>query len=239
LAKAKASLAAAQNEVDALTLQVEQLKGALNIAEAAASSDAGREGEIERLKGDVFSLNDELTMVKGAYLANKESFTAITASHERELEEKTQLHVEQTQRIRAELEEERALFTRQRTKLEGELEDERVAKETAKAEVLAAQTALRTPPTSPKPNGSAPIPVVPREELQKLHEAHSAKVSELEADHQRALRNLEEQLRAMKEDYEAANAALQSKILELQYTENEKQDLESEIAMLQAEAGQS
>lgn len=239
LAKAKANFAAAQNEVDALTAQVNQLKEALDTAQATASSDARQAAEIEELKGEVFSLNDELTMVKGAFQATKESFTEISANHERELEEKAQLHVEQTQKLRAELEEERALFAQTRTKLESELEDERVAKERAKAEALAAQTALQTPPMSPKPNGNAPAPMVPREELQKLHEAHCAKLSELEADHQKALDNIEEQLQGMKRNYEEASAALQSKTLELKFTESEKQDLENEIARLQTEAGQS
>jgi conserved oligomeric Golgi complex subunit 6 len=239
LAKAKANLTAAQNEVAALSVQVNQLKETLTAVRVATSSDAGRAAEVEKLKGEVFSLNDELTMIKGAFQATKESFAEISASHERELEEKTKLHVEQTQKLRAELEEERSLFERLRNKLESELEDERVAKERAKAEALAAQTALQTPPMSPKPNGNAPTPMVLREELQKLHEAHSAKVSELEADHQKALQGLEEQLRAMMENYEGANTALHSKTLELQFTETEKQDLESELARLQAEAGQS
>jgi chromosome segregation ATPase len=238
LAKAKVSLAEARNGVDTLTGQVNQLKEALSTAQAAASSDAGRTTEIERLKGEVVGLNDELSMTNAAFQATKESFAEISVNHERELKEKTELHVEQTQKLKAKLEEERAQFAQLRIKLESELEDERVAKERAKAEALAAQTALQTPPMSPKPNGNAPTPVVPREELQKLHEAHSAKLSELEADHQKALEDLEEQLRAMKENYEAANAALQSKMLELQFTETEKQDLESELARLQAEAGQ-
>ncbi len=239
LAKAKAKFASAQNEVDALTTQVNQLKEALDTTQAAASSDDRRAAEIEELKGEVSSLNDELTMVKEAFQATKESFAEISANHERELEEKTQLHVEQTQKLKAELAEERTSFAQVRTKLESELEDERVAKERAKAEALAAQTALQTPPMSPKANGNAPAPMVPREELQKLHEAHCAKLSELEADHQKALENIEEQLQLMKGNCEEANAALHSKTLELQFTETEKQDLENEIARLQAEAGQS
>ena len=239
LAKAKTNLAAALKEVDALTAQVSQLKEALATAQAASSSDAEHAAETERLKGELCSLNDELTMVREAFQASKESFTEINANHERELEEKTEQYVEQTQKLKAELEEERASFAQARTKLESELEDERVAKERAKAEALAAQTALQTPPMSPKPNGNAPTPMVPREELQQLHEAHSAKLSELEADYQKALETLEEQLRAMKENFEGANAALQSKTLELQFTESEKQDLESELARLQAEACQS
>ena len=239
LAKAKANFAAAQNEVDALSTQVNQLKEALDTAQTAASSDASRAAEIEGLKGEVFSLNDELTMVKGAFQATKESFAEISANHDRELEEKTQSHVEQLQKLKAELEEERASFAQTRTKLESELEDERVAKERAKAEALAAQTALQTPPMSPKPNGNAPAPMVPREELQKLHEAHCAKVSELEADYQKTVDNLEEQLREMKVNFEAASAALHSKTLELKFTDSEKQDLENEVARLMAEVEES
>ena len=240
LTKTKASLAVAQNQIDTLTAEDSRLKEALAAAQAAASSDSDHATEIERLKGEVFSLNDELAMVRGAFQATKESFAEISSNHERELEEKTKAHVEQTQKLKTELEEERASFAQARTRLESELEDERVAKERAKAEALAAQTALQTPPMSPKANGNAPAPMVPREELQKLHEAHSAKLSELEADHQKALEEVEEQLRVAKENYEAANAALQSKTLELQYTESEKQDLESEVARLQEqEAGQS
>ena len=239
LAKAKANLTAAQNEVDALTAQVKQTKEALDTARAAASSDAGREAEIERLKGEVCSLKDELSMVRGAFQATKESFTEISANHERELEEKTKLHVEQTQKLKAELEEERASFAQARTRLETELEDERVAKERAEAEALAAQTALQTPPMSPKPNGNAPTPMVPREELQKLHEAHSAKVSELEAHYEKAIDSLESQLQVMKENYEEANSALQSRTLELKFTESEKQDMENELARLHADASQS
>jgi len=239
LAKAKANFATAQNEGVALTTQVNQLKEALDTAQAAASTDAEQVAEIGQLKAEVFSLNDELSMVKGAFQATKESFTEISTNHEGELEEKTRLHVEQIQKLKAELEEERASFAQVRTKLESELEDERVAKERAKAEALAAQTALQTPPMSPKPNGNAPMPMVPKEELQKLHEAHCAKLSELEADYQKVQEDLEEQLRAMRGNYEEANAALQSKTLELQFTESEKQDLESDVARLKAEAGQS
>lgn len=245
LTKAKGNYASSQKEIQTLTQQVSDLKVQLADAQAAASSDEKLTALLSKTQHELESTQDELAMTKGAFEATKESFSRISDSHDQEMESKTTAHVEEVQKLRGEFENEKKKWVEEMKALRSELEDEKVAKEHAKAEALAAQSALRTPPMSPKANGtsnttnplSPPTAMVPREELQKVHEAHSAKLSEVEAGYQKAVKDLEREIESVKERVVELENSVDSKELELKYAASEKEELEDELARIKDSIG--
>lgn len=229
LTKSKTSLSTALGEVEALSSESQRLKAELESAQSAVSADASQSKEIESLKNKLAAVNDELSATAGAFQAQKETLTELMASHQRELEGNAQSHVEQVQKLKNELEEEKKIFAETKSKLESQLEDERIEKERARAEALAAQTALHTPPMSPKANGNPPTPMIAREDLQRVHEANSAKISELEAEHGKELGILKDEIEALKLESSELKAQLSSRNLELHFLEEEKASLEEDI----------
>lgn len=219
-----------------LSDQCSRLKEELAEAKAGAAAGLEHAAQAEKLRRELVVVNDELSMTSSAFQATKESFSQISANHDRELEDKIQQHIEEIQALKTQFAKERTQFDAVKARLQADLEDEKVAKEHAKAEALAAQTALQTPPMSPKQNGNAhpPTPMVAREELQKIHEAHSAKVSELEAEHTKGVRLLKDEVSGLQKLITELQGSLDSKCLELQFAASEKEELEDELAKLKA-----
>lgn len=171
---------------------------------------------------------DDLEATKMASTAQKESLHEMTESHQRDLQEAAKSRVEAIQALKADMEEAKNAWAAERTKLSQDLEDERVAKERAKAEAQAAQTALQTPPMSPKANGQ-PSQMVPREELVKIHEAHAAKVVEMEATSTQEIEKCRKEIAELKGQTSELQAQLSSKTLELKFLDDEKTELEEEV----------
>jgi conserved oligomeric Golgi complex subunit 6 len=229
LAKSKAALAAAQSQVELQIVEIQRLTQEAENAKSAASSNSEKDVQIEGLRRQLSTMADDLEATKLASEAQKESFHEMAASHQRDLEEAAKSRVEAVQALRAELEEAKNSWSAERTRLSQELEDERVAKERAKAEAQAAQTALQTPPMSPKTNGGQPSQMVPREELLKVHEAHSAKLAEVEASSAKATELLRKEVEELREECAELKGQLSSKTLELKFLDDEKTELEEEV----------
>jgi len=229
LAKSKSNLAVAQSQVEVHMIEIQRLTQEVESARAATSSNNEQDIQIEGLKRQLSTLADDLEATRATSQAQKESFEEMAASHQRDLEEAAKSRVEAVQALRAELEEAKRSWAAERGKLIQDLEDERVAKERARAEAQAAQTALQTPPMSPKANGGQPSQMVPREELLKVHEAHSAKLAEIEASSAKAMERLKQEVEELREESAELKGQLSSKTLELKFLGEEKAELEEEL----------
>lgn len=131
-----------------------------------------------------------------------EELDQVKKNHQRELEEASRNKIKALEEHQAKSDEQLAKIKGDYALAQSALEDERVAKQQALAQVAAAKSAA-TPPATPKPNGSGPTGVITKEDLHKLHQANNLKLSELEAEHFKALqeeREVQDALKKEKED---------------------------------------
>lgn len=189
LAKAKAALAAAAPEIEALKKQVEEAeKLVATVTESSASEHAS---ELQRLHVALTDAQDEVTSLHSVVAAQKASIAALNDNHVREREDSARTHVEETVRLRSAYDEEKSTLAREKGELMALVSD----LEGEVATLRAAASARPSPPSSPKGNGVARSgsPSVSKEDLQRLHDAHNAKMIDLEAQHEEAVRGLAEE----------------------------------------------
>ena len=228
LGKAKSTLTGSHSEGEAQRAEIQRLSKELDGTKNSSSDNQEKDVQIEGLRKQLSVMADDLEATKMAFTAQKEGFHEMAESHQRDLEEAAKSRVESVQELKKQLDEEKAAWAAEKTRLVHELEDERVAKEQAKAEAHAAQTALQTPPVSPKPNGQ-PSQLIAREELLKVHEAHTAKMAEIDATHTREVTALKKQVEDLMTESNELKNTLSSRNLELQFLGDEKAELEDEV----------
>ncbi|KAL4070827.1 hypothetical protein J3A83DRAFT_3283785 [Scleroderma citrinum] len=222
LAKAKAALEAARLENEGLGAQLEDTRAAI----VAASADANQAAEIERLTKQLASMRDENVMLNDVLAATKESLSEVSANHSKELEEAAKGRAEEVTRLRTEHEGQVSLLAAQKSELSlslGDLENE-VAM--LKARLSAAESAA-----VPKSNGAAPSSTthVTKEELQRVHEAHNLKMHDLQADHERVVRDLKLEVETLQNRLEEVQSDLARKNMEIQYLEQEQEESQDSI----------
>ncbi|WVF68303.1 hypothetical protein IAT40_003068 [Kwoniella sp. CBS 6097] len=161
-----------KNEVGRLIGEMEKLANAA--ADKGPASDEV-EAELKRVKGELQGVRDELDGAKEMAEMNKSHFEASLAAvqeqHSTELRAIADNRAKEDGTVEEKYRKDVLELQGALSKAHAELQDERVEKNSALAR-LAAQ--IQTPPTSPPP-------AEPRSPaLTKLHEAHNAKVIELE-----------------------------------------------------------
>lgn len=221
LTKAKAALDAAHAEIETLKAQVE----ASRAAAIASSASADQMAEIEHLNKRLTSMQDENTMLNDVLAATKESLTEMAGNHSRELEEAARSRADEATRLRTKHEKEISALAAQKSELIlslGDLESEITV---LKARLVTAESA-----TSPRNNGAVPLPAgVTREELQKVHEAHNAKMLDQQDEHVRAVRRLQEEIDTLQNRLEGVQTDLARKNMEIQYLEQEQEESQDSI----------
>ena len=85
--------------------------------------------------------------------------------------------------------------------------------------------------TPQKTNGSAHhrSASISREELQRLHEAHNAKLHDVQAEHDRALRTLREELEIARVKADELQQEVSRKTMEIQYLEQDQEESQDQI----------
>lgn len=191
LAKAKAALSNAAPEVDSLRAQLEEAKAA--VATAVAAAGEGHVSELENARKALSVAQDDFANVNEAFQMTKESLSQMANSHTVELEEAAKARAEEVTKLRIAFDEEKTALLKERAELAARLAEVEADLNVARA----APAHPPTPPLSPQGNGKATHdaePGVTREELERLHQAHSHKIMDLEADHAKAVEALKNQL---------------------------------------------
>lgn len=234
LAKAKAVAAASQPEIDSLKAQLAESLKATD--EATASAMLLAQEEIERLTKAVAGLQGELESTKSAMVSSQEMFVQnheqMMKNHATEREEAAKLRAEALQALKAEHEGELKKLSEMRTEILSALEDEREAKEKALAQV--ASLSRQQPAPAPKSNGAAPADVS-KEDLTRMHHAHTLKLSEVEAQNQKSIKALKEKIAEMEATAEELRNDVGRKEMELSFLETEKEEAADEIKRQQEE----
>ncbi|KAG8907577.1 hypothetical protein FRB99_003501 [Tulasnella sp. 403] len=235
LAKAKATLSAATTEVETLKAQLEAAAKEVEIAKAAAAADkdAALEDLARQLSNTQREMNDLSEGFKATQVAYTEELTQAKQHHQQELEEASKGRVEALEALQKAHDEALAALKVELAEVKSQLEDEREGKQQAVAEVVALRN--RTPPATPKAQANG---VITKDELAKLHEAHDAKLSEVESTYQDTLKAVQAELFALKTELQDTKNDLDREKLEKGMYEEEAREGESEINALKAELEQ-
>jgi DNA repair exonuclease SbcCD ATPase subunit len=226
LTKAKTALEAAQSDIANLQAQRDEARAA---AEVAAATSPKQLAEIQRLTQEVSRAKDDLAALTEMLNLTKTSLTEVTNNHTKDLEESAKGRAEEVKKLRAAHDEEMRTLASQKSELLLRLSDLESELSTAKASLAAIPSPS---PTSPRTNGhGAPhiAPGVTREELQQLHEAHNLKIHDLQAEHDRAIRVLKEELEASREKASEVQRDVDRRVMEIQYLEQEQEESQDQI----------
>ncbi|KAF8273914.1 hypothetical protein EI94DRAFT_1794937 [Lactarius quietus] len=224
LAKAKAALNAALQEVESLKVQLDEAR---RVAQATASAaDADQNAEIARLNNDLSNARDDFSGLNGAFRATQESIEEMSRNHQMELEEAAKGRAEEVLKLRAVHDAEIQSIVADKSNLVTRLSD--LEGEVATLRAYATHTEAVA---SPKRNGSAPVPAetVTKEELLGLHEAHNLKINDLKARHDKAMRALQEQVDAAVAKADEMEQDLARKKMEIMYLEQDQEENQDQI----------
>ena len=222
LAKAKVALEGSRVEIESLTAQRDE---AVAAASAEAPPDAAIVEEVQRLTKELAHAKDDAAAAHDALDLTKQTLSEVSNNQIKELEEAAKSRAEEVMRLNAAHEEEIAALVGQKSDLATKLSDLEGELATLKASTSA------DPPASPKTNGTTQPASsgVTKEELQRMHEAHNAKVHDLQAEHEKALKALKENLDASISKSEELQEEVTRKAMEIQLLEQEQEDSSDQI----------
>lgn len=223
LLKAKAGLESSRAEVESLTHQRDEARAA--VASTPETSVAHVE-ETTRLTKELANTKDDLAAVTEMLNLSKVSLTEMSNNQAKELEEAAKIRAEEVTKLRASHNEEIAALSTQKSEILIKLSDLEGEFSTLKASVNAE-------PAAPKSNGNGtippPSPGVTKEELQRLHEAHNLKIYDLQAEHEKMLKALKEDLQAAENKTVSLQEEVGRKTMEIQYLEQDQEENQEHI----------
>ncbi|KAM6498421.1 hypothetical protein JOM56_006369 [Amanita muscaria] len=228
LAKAKASLDGARLEVESLSKQREDALAAAAAVPPVSSEHLEEKtrliNELSQAKHDLNSTTDLLDLTKA-------SLSELSNSHAKELEGAAKARAEEVIKLRAEHDEETTTFANQKMELSMRISDLEGELATVKASIVE-----RAPPRS---NGvSVPHPPSPdtagvtKEELQRMHEAHNLKLHDLQAEHDKAIKALQDEFKAAQQKAEELQQEVARKAMEIHYLEQDHEESQEQITRL-------
>ena len=223
LSKAKASLEAARSEADNLTNQRDEALA------AAATPTASPEhlAEIARLTNELSHCKDDLHAATDMLNLTKASLSQMSSNHTKELEEAAKARAEEATKLRATHDTDIAAFAAQKSELTIKVSDLEGELATLKASMTSDHPRSNgvTTPHPPSPGSTG----VTREELQHMHEAHNLKLYDLQAAHDRAIKALQEELKASNAKSEELQQDLSRKAMEIQYLEQDQEESQEQV----------
>jgi peptidoglycan hydrolase CwlO-like protein len=208
------------------TLKAQLDEARQGAAVAAGTAVADHDAEIERLTKELSNAREELDGLNEIFRATQESMQAMGNNHQKELEEAAKGRAEEVSKLRAahdmeiqSLVTDKGNLVTRLSDLEGELLSSR-----------ASATSTGTP-ASPKRNGSAAAPAetVTKDELLRMHEAHNLKMNDLQAEHDKEIRALQEQLHTTNTRASEVEQDLDRKKMEILYLEQDQEESQDQI----------
>ena len=220
LAKAKANAAAVAQELESVKTQLEEARTLI-----ASLDKSDKDEVIAQLNRDLSNLREDHAALNEMFQATKGSLGEMADNHVKELEEAAKGRVEEATKLRTAHQEEVAALAAEKTQLLTRLSDLEGELATAKA------AAIAEPSTPQKTNGAAHhrTASISREELQRLHEAHNAKMHDIQAEHDRAIRALREELDISMAKADELQQEVARKAMEIQYLEQDQEESSDQI----------
>jgi len=226
LAKAKATLSTSLQEIETLKAQVEEARETALTAAGAAAADT--DAEIARLTKDLENAKDDFNGLNEALRVTQDSMREMGNHHLIELEEAAKGRAEEVSKLRADHDAEIQTLVADKSNLVTKLSDLEGELHTLHASAASTET-----PASPKRNGlaaaAAAAETVTKEELERMHEAHNLKMNDLQAQHDKEIRGLKEQVEAALAKTSEAEQDLERRKLEISYLEQEQEENQDQI----------
>lgn len=212
---------------DGLRSEVSSLKTQLDAAKQAMSDSSGPSAavieEMERLTKELAASKDDLAAMAEMLSLTKTSLEDMSHNHSIELEEAAKAKAEELSKLRSEQDEQLTELINQKSELQIKLSD-------MDGEMSTLKATLADPPTVPKTNGSVPASSgVSKEDLQRVHEAHNLKMNDMQAEYDKALRGLKEELEKSRAQAEELQDEIARKAMEIQMLEADQDETRGEI----------
>ena len=224
LSKAKASLVAAAEESEKLKKQVEDAEKLA--AGAATSSSEQHATEVLRLTRELSSATDESSALKEVLAVQKDSMAEMSNAHSSELEIIAKSKTEELMALKKAHEDETMTLVKEKYELASRVSD-------LEGEVATLQATLASQSSaSVKSNGvAAPASTtnVSKEELQKLHEAHTLKMRDLEAQHETYARSMQGDLESANGRVNELSEEVSRRSMEVRYLEADMEEKDDTI----------
>lgn len=194
----------------------------------ASSAPPDRSQEVNALKKDLADARSDIEALQEALAMANESIADMSNRHGKDLEETTKTHTAKVNGLRSAHESELAQVTKEKTDLASELTDARGKIATLEAKI-AAEPAIPTSTRAPG-HGRADSGTVTKEEIRKLHEAHNLKMNDLQAEYEKRLKGVLEELGAANKKVDAFQSEISQKAMEISLLEQEQEDANDSIA---------
>ena len=217
LSKTKSALEMSKSEIDRLSEQRDEARA---LVDAGPTLSPEHAEEIARLTHELANSKDDFAAATDALNLTKSSIPEMSDKHARELEEVAKSRADEIIKLKSAHDSEVATLAAQKSEamlkfldLEGELA-------TVKATLAAQQNIVPKSVNESQPRQQT----VTKEELSKLHEAHTLKIYDLQAEHENALNALREatELRVGELEQEVARKAMEIQYLEQEQDENQE-----------------
>ncbi|KAJ3545860.1 hypothetical protein NM688_g5577 [Phlebia brevispora] len=223
LAKIKAALASVTQELESTKAQLEESRTLISSLDKSDKDET-----IARLTKELTNERQERESMTEMVKFQNESINDMANNHAKELEAAATTRAEEATKLRAAHKEEIDALTRDRVELSMQLADRENELKTLKANLAA------DPMTPSKSNGAAHARAtsVTKEELQKMHEAHNLTLGDLQAQHDRELRHMKEELERALSTADELNRQVQQKTMEIGYLEKEVEEGNDTITRL-------
>ena len=224
MAKAKTALEASRSEVQSLKEQLEKVKAA---AEAEVHLTPEHIAENERLKRALSGAEADLSVTTEILNLTKSSMTAMSDHHARDLEEAAKARAEEMSKLKAIHEEELISLTKEKDVLSVRLSDTEGELATVRAELgsLKASSKVNNNGIVASHDATSPsIGVVTDEMLTQVHEAHNLKLGDLMAEHDKAVKMLQQQLDDAQKKIRDLGDEVSRKTMEIQFMESENDE---------------
>ena len=225
LAKSKAATTTAAQELESLKAQLEVAQATADVLASSAQPD--REEEVNTLKKELGGAESDMATLKEALSVANESIANLSGRHRKDLEEAAEARAEEVTKLKTAHESEIAQFSKEKSDLASKLSDAQGEIATLKA-VIAAEPAAPAATRAPG-HGRTGSGVVTKEEIQKMHEAHNLKMNDLQAEYDKKLKEMREELEAASEKMKSLESEISRKTMEISYLELDREEADDTI----------
>ena len=224
MAKAKAALAASVQELDSLKSELEAARAAAEVLASSAPSD---KKEVNSLRKELADARSDQAALQEVLAATNESIADITNRLGKDLEDAAEARTAEVTKLKSTHESELARLVMAKSDLTSKLSDAQGEIATLKAKI-AAEPAIPTA-TRALGHGRTASGTVTKEEIQKMYEAHNLKMGDLQAEYEKQLKELREDLEAASGKTKELEAEVSRKAMEISYLEQEQEETNDTI----------
>ena len=225
LTKSKAALTASARELESLKAQLEVARATAEVLASSAPPD--RAEEVNALRKELGDTRSDMTALQEVLAVTNESIADMSNRHGKDLEEAAEARAEEVTKLKTAYETELAKLATEKSDLVSKLSDAQGEISTLKA-TIAAEPAVPAASRAPG-HGRTGSGVVTKEEIQKMHEAHNLKMNDLQAEYEKKLKEMREELVASSEKMKDLESEISRKTMEISYLEQDQEEANDTI----------